>query len=414
MYYRLQEHCKLVKGAERGAIYDLHSGKVHSINQGACELITACQQECIDDVLEVDCAENAQYVEFLDQLTEKGIGALFFSAAAPRQEVAPRAEIKLEFLWLELTSNCNNRCLHCYAGSGETVTLDPVSHECWLRIISEGKAAGATAIQLIGGEPLLYPLWRELIVKAHEAGYSYIEIFTNGTLIDESDIEFFKQYNVNIATTIYANNAETHDTVTQNPGSFENTMANIRKLLAAQIPLRIASIIMKANEHEVQNIMNLYAELGVEVAYPDVIRPTGRGENKELLPESYHKQPVKPPFRTDAQAFAIAQQAHNCLAGKIAITADGDVIPCIFARKQVCGNILQTSLAEIINGPKLQQCWHVTKDIIKKCKDCEYRYACTDCRPLAQGQDVDGDWLACTAGCSYNPYTGKWEDGAVK
>jgi radical SAM protein with 4Fe4S-binding SPASM domain len=86
------------------------------------------------------------------------------------------------------------------------------------------------------------------------------------------------------------------------------------------------------------------------------------------------------------------------------------VIPCIFARNQICGNVLQASLPAIVNGEKMQNCWHTTKDKVEKCQDCEYRYACGDCRPLAQGSDSSKRWLACSSECSYNPYTGVWED----
>ena len=193
--------------------------------------------------------------------------------------------------WLELTSLCNNKCLHCYATSGPCAASDSIPHERWLELISEARAAGATAIQLIGGEPLFYPKWRELVARANQEGYEYIEIFTNATLIDDSCISFFQDFNVSIATTIYADNAEVHDLVTSNPGSFAKTYAAIEKLTAAKIPLRVASIIMKPNENEVANIAPMCQKLGIEFTPPDVVRPTGRGDDKISLPINYSKAP---------------------------------------------------------------------------------------------------------------------------
>jgi radical SAM protein with 4Fe4S-binding SPASM domain len=412
MYYRLHKHSRLVGGAKRGAIYDFQTGKVFSINGGAVWLLEACREEPLEELVDMEAAEDKTAVEFLDKITKMGLGSIYFmEGEQPVSAKMTELETpKLNFLWLELTSGCNNRCLHCYATSGPCVSNDCVAHERWLSLISEARAEGATAIQLIGGEPLLYPWWRELVVKAHDEGYEFIEIFTNATLIDDNCIEFFRQYSVNVATTIYAANAETHDRVTLNPGSFAKTLAAINKLKAADIPLRVASIIMKANEHEVDNIIKLCAELEVGDRAPDVVRPTGRGDDDDLLPESYRRPPVKPPFYTDEWSFAAARSQHGCLAGKIAVTAGGDVIPCIFARGQVCGNILATPLAEVLQDAPLQGCWHITKDCVEKCKDCEYRYACHDCRPLAQGSDPEKRWLACSAGCLYNPYTGEWAE----
>lgn len=413
MYYRLHQDCRLVHGAKRGAIYDFQSGKVYSINNGAAQLLLACQENSLDELLDSNISNREKCLKFFDDLTGKGVGSLYaFNPEAKAQTAeVPIEDVKLDFLWLELTSKCNNRCLHCYATCGPIIeTNDCVPHERWLSLIDEASQAGATAIQLIGGEPLMYPKWRDLVIKAKESGFDFIEIFTNATLVDDASIKFFKENGVSIATTIYSDCSEIHDKITLNQGSFDKTLTAINKILAADIPLRIASIIMKANETEPQKIMDLCQKLGVEVTPPDVVRPTGRGDDKDLIPSMYTKQPIKPPFYTDAATFAKAQKYHSCLAGKIAVTATGDIIPCIFARSQICGNILTESLADVLSGQPLQKCWNTTKDHVEKCKDCEFRYACNDCRPLAQGSDPAKRWLACSAGCSYNPYTGKWEE----
>jgi radical SAM protein with 4Fe4S-binding SPASM domain len=412
MFYRLHKYCPIVLGANRGAIYDLQTGKVFSINKGAVRFLQKCENTTIENLLDATAEHNKPYLKFLDQISAMSLGSIYLDTPPETPDEPPPAEHpqQLEFVWLEITSRCNNKCLHCYATSGPTVDNDCVPHDRWLSLIAEARREGATVLQLIGGEPLLYPRWRELVVKAHSEGYELIEIFTNGTLIDDSAVKFFQTYNVNIATTIYADNAATHDLVTNHKGSFAKTMNAIKKLQAAEIPLRIASIIMKANEHETENIIKLCTELEAYTAPPDVVRPTGRGDDHELLPVSYTRPPIKPPFFTDPESFVKAQKYHTCLAGRLAITTCGDIIPCIFARSQLCGNILNSSLKDVLNGEALQKCWQTTKDYVAKCKDCEYRYACTDCRPHAQGSDPNKQWLACSKECSYNPYSGKWLD----
>ncbi|GMB00332.1 radical SAM protein [Pelosinus sp. IPA-1] len=411
MYYRLKPHCALVEGAVRGAIYDFQSGKVFSINKGAVEMLKACQGNPLEDFMDINAPDTKPYIAFLDDLTRKELG-VFYAIDPGETPPLPKAEteVKLSFLWLELTSCCNNRCLHCYATSGPTVNNDCVPHDRWLSLISEAREAGATAIQLIGGEPLLYTKWRELAIKAHEDEYEFIEIFSNATLIDDDCVNFFKQYNIHVATTIYADNATTHDKITLNQGSFERTMDAVKKIIAAGVDLRIASIIMKDNEDEAEKIVKLCQDLGVQGAYPDVVRPTGRGDDLDLLPNKYHKPPIRPPFYTDMQSFLINKEYNNCLMGKIAITSNGDVIPCIFARDQIAGSILNQPLKEVLTNESLQSCWCATKDAVEKCKDCEYRYACGDCRPLAQGSDPDKRWRAPSPQCDYNPYLGKWAE----
>ncbi|HBS58749.1 MAG TPA: radical SAM protein, partial [Firmicutes bacterium] len=51
MFYRLQNYCHLVSGANRGAIYNLQTGKVFSINKGAVHLLSQCEHTAVEDIL---------------------------------------------------------------------------------------------------------------------------------------------------------------------------------------------------------------------------------------------------------------------------------------------------------------------------------------------------------------------------
>lgn len=412
MYFCLHSHCRLVEGVTRGAIYDLHSHKVYSINSSALLFLKACREHPLEEIMDMHAETNPCWEKFIEELNKKQLGT--FSTEKKEQEEAlflPATDsAPLEFIWLEITDACNNRCLHCYTESSPARHSAKVTHPQWLNLISQARQLGARELQLIGGEPLLYDRWRDLVIKARTENYEYIEIFTNATLISDNCIEFFKQHHVHVATTIYADNAEIHDQITTNPGSFMQTMSAIEKIRKANIPLRIASILMKPNEDQYHPIMKLCAKLGVDVNPPDIIRPTGRGQNKELLPVNRFSASITPPFYTDSQAFCDAQKNNPCLRGKLAVTSDGDVIPCIFARNRICGNILEASLGDIFRGNVLQQSWHTTKDCLEKCRDCEYRYACSDCRPLAQALDSQNNWYAATCRCSYDPYSGLWSN----
>ena len=55
-------------------------------------------------------------------------------------------------------------------------------------------------------------------------------------------------------------------------------------------------------------------------------------------------------------------------------------------------------------------------DNVLICRDCEYRYACFDCRPLAKASAGEtAEYLSAPpARCTYNPYTGQWAQGVWK
>jgi MoaA/NifB/PqqE/SkfB family radical SAM enzyme len=62
---------------------------------------------------------------------------------------------------------------------------------------------------------------------------------------------------------------------------------------------------------------------------------------------------------------------------------------------------------------KLETVWRSTKDNVLVCQDCEYKYACFDCRPLSEGANQGrGEYLSAPyPRCTYNPYSGEWAKG---
>ena len=74
---------------------------------------------------------------------------------------------------------------------------------------------------------------------------------------------------------------------------------------------------------------------------------------------------------------------------------------------EVFGNIKDTTLKEAIEKPGFKKYWDINKDKIHVCKDCEFRYICTDCRAYVEDPE---DILSKPLKCGYNPYTGEWSE----
>lgn len=103
----------------------------------------------------------------------------------------------------------------------------------------------------------------------------------------------------------------------------------------------------------------------------------------------------------------IESLTHNsCLNRKISIDTEGNIKNCP-SMKESFGNIRTTSLQEAVDHPEFKKYWNITKDHIAKCKDCEFRHICTDCRAYT---DHPNDIYSAPLKCGYNPYTCEWED----
>ncbi len=63
---------------------------------------------------------------------------------------------KLNFLWLELTTQCNMHCVHCYNESSPTPDRPSLlTSEDYKQVLDDAAALGCRKVQFIGGEPTL-------------------------------------------------------------------------------------------------------------------------------------------------------------------------------------------------------------------------------------------------------------------
>lgn len=116
-------------------------------------------------------------------------------------------------------------------------------------------------------------------------------------------------------------------------------------------------------------------------------------------------------FAVNIKNFTESLQHNSCLNRKISIDINGDIKNCN-SMPETYGNIEDTTLEEAINKPGFKKYWNITKDDIEICKDCEFRYVCTDCRAYTERTKYSGDGLDLSKPlkCGYNPYTNEWAE----
>lgn len=389
-------HIEIVKGTQGYALYDLWAQNVYHLNQAAWNVIQRyINGENTFNESERPIIDILESIEFTNNLFN----------TSPSQ-ITP----VLTYAWLEITEACNMNCIHCYGEWGHPIEKSDKYLTCdeWKNVIDRIWDVGCRSIQLIGGEPLISPYFSELLRYAYYKGMKHIDIFTNGTLINEKLIELFEETHSYIRVSLYGHTANIHDAITKHPGSFEKTIKNISLLEAHNIPVSIAVIIMDLNEKYTNEIEAFITQMGSH-GY-DTIRQTTYGQQlkhavsrSEVLKPRYQ---CKASFNTSRESFYKNQKWNSCWFGKIAITSKGDIIPCIFARECVLGNIRIDPSEKI--KKEILKAWSITKDQVTECCNCEYRYSCHDCRPLAKG--LSGNLYAKYPRCCYDPANGIWNN----
>lgn len=178
----------------------------------------------------------------------------------------------------ELTPLCNFDCKMCYVHLapqqlGERRIL---RKEAWLSLVDEAISMGMLNAQLTGGEAMLHPDFDEIYLYLFEHGVRIV-VMTNGVLLDEERIDFFKKYTpASIQITMYGGDEDSYERVTGRR-DYELVLEHIKKakeldcrLVLTATPSRyfgkkeLASVIAFAKEHEltirVNNDLNVPRE----------------------------------------------------------------------------------------------------------------------------------------------------------
>lgn len=114
-------------------------------------------------------------------------------------------------------------------------------------------------------------------------------------------------------------------------------------------------------------------------------------------------------FVSNVKLFTESLKFNSCLNRKISIDRFGNIKNCPTMTKSY-GNISNTSLISVIENAEFSNYWTIIKDEIIACRDCEFRYVCTDCRAVIKDTN---NIYSKPSKCKYDPYTATW-DSIVK
>lgn len=305
-------------------------------------------------------------------------------------------------LQFELSSRCNERCIHCYIPNdkknhGFDMPLVKVKS-----ILDEFATMGGIHVTLSGGEAFLHKDIVEIAQYCREKDLM-ITILSNLIAIKDEQIEQLKDLNISLVqVSLYSMDPEKHDMITTVKGSFEKTKKAIEKLVAADIPLQISCPIMKANKEGYSEVLEYAKSLKVK-AQTDYIMmarsdlDTENLANRLSLEETgdlirdivkhdvaYIQETLNQPSISDEIKFNLERYLKQPVCGvgydNCCITANGDVYPCAGWQNMVLGNVYKQSLQTIWEkSEQIKQLRSITHASFPKCATCEARDYCAMC-----------------------------------
>lgn len=193
---------------------------------------------------------------------------------------------KLYSATLELTRKCNAYCRHCIVDAA-TEKENELSRDQILTLIEQFYDEGCKTVVFTGGEPFLREDWPLFLQKAYSLDMQVV-FMSNGLLISDTVIKILKMFNVAMGISLDGPDAKTHDSIRGVKGIFDNFVSIIPKLKKAGVYVSIPTTVMRSNFDKLDQIRDLLIELGVDSWQLQIVKPSSRLLEDELLTEEQY------------------------------------------------------------------------------------------------------------------------------
>ncbi len=185
---------------------------------------------------------------------------------------------------IQLGHLCNNRCVFCSSGQLTAMKIArPVPLEPIIEALEQARAAGATHLTFLGGEPTTHKRFLDALAKAVELGFQHIVIFTNGVMFPHPGFidSVTALGNFEWRISIQGATEEAHVAVTGRAQSFQRIVHGLGELQRRGQMVTTNMCVNARSYRSLPHYPELLKEYGVRQLHVDIVRPESTGERDE-------------------------------------------------------------------------------------------------------------------------------------
>ena len=233
----------------------------------------------------------------------------------------------LKSVALDVTYKCNFRCLHCFNSSGEHhINRDELTDEQIINVATQIAGLNVETMCFCGGETLLR---RDAICQAtkkiREKNQNInVNMVSNGYLMSQEVAKELKKSGVSLVQiSLDGAKKDSYEWLRNMQGSYERAINAIRCLIAEGFQVGVAFTPVRRNIDEIEEAIELCAELGVSSFRVQPIMELGRARK------------IKDMFLDEKQYFKLSSKLKkfmNQYYGQMAIEWGDPVLHIVAAR----------------------------------------------------------------------------------
>ncbi|MCB1762659.1 MAG: radical SAM protein, partial [Gammaproteobacteria bacterium] len=178
-------------------------------------------------------------------------------------------------IW-NLVRRCNLTCKHCYSISADKDFPNELNTHQIFDVMEDLKRFRVPVLILSGGEPLLHPDIFKIAEHAKEMGF-YTALSSNGTLIDQSNIEQIASVGFDYLGISIDGIRETHDKFRRKEGAFDASIHGLRLCRQRGIKVGLRFTMTQDNAEELPQLLDLMDAEKIDKFYFSHLNYAGRG-----------------------------------------------------------------------------------------------------------------------------------------
>lgn len=293
-------------------------------------------------------------------------------------------------LW-EVTHRCALSCAHCCIDleAGRRRAEEELSTTECFRVVDQLAEMGVLKLTLTGGDPFARSDFLPILGHARQARF-LVRIFTNGLAVTEEVADRIAALHIAaVEISVYAAHPDIHDRITGRTGSWERSIAAVRRLRDRGVRVAIKTPLMKPNFRELDRLRELARTLGAGFRWDPTLTDRNDGtpipewlrlESTDLV--EIFEATISPRQWLDRNTTA---DQPVCAMGLNHLVIDpwGTAFPCVQTRipiASVRSTLIRTIWEDLGACPQGSR---ITLDQLPRCRTCEQQRFCVRCHGLA-------------------------------